>query len=101
MASCDNPHLVAVWPGQLVQKDGDSKDKDNSSSFLMRQRKNHDAVVVSNFGQSELLANLVCAAKSRNLDISSILVFTTDMETKKLAEHLGLIPLYDEWVHAT
>jgi hypothetical protein len=55
-------------------------------------------VMVSNFGQSELLANFVCAAKSRNLDISSILVFATDPETKELAEALGLTAFYDERV---
>mmetsp|Transcript_25023 Transcript_25023/g.69010 ORF Transcript_25023/g.69010 Transcript_25023/m.69010 type:complete len:601 (-) Transcript_25023:23-1825(-) len=54
-------------------------------------------VMVSNFGQSELLANFVCAAKSRNLDTSSILVFATDMETKELAESLGLTAFYDKW----
>jgi hypothetical protein len=55
-------------------------------------------VMVSNFGQSELLVNFVCAARSRNLDISSILVFATDVETKTLAEHLGLTAFYDERV---
>lgn len=55
-------------------------------------------VMVSNFGQSELLVNFVCAAKSRGLDTSSILVFATDMETKALADHLGLTAFYDERV---
>jgi hypothetical protein len=55
-------------------------------------------VMVSNFGQSELLVNFVCAAKSRNLDTSSILVFATDLETKALAEQLGLTAYYDERV---
>lgn len=55
-------------------------------------------VMVSNFGQSELLANFVCAAKSRQLDISSILVFATDLETKELAESLGLVAFYDKHV---
>lgn len=54
-------------------------------------------VMVSNFGQSELLINFVCAAKSRNLDISSIIVFATDLETKELAEGLGLVAFYDKW----
>jgi hypothetical protein len=53
-------------------------------------------VMVTNFGQSELLVNHVCAAKSRNLDISSILVFATDVETKELAEELGLTVFFDE-----
>jgi len=53
-------------------------------------------VMVSNFGQSELLANFVCTARSGNLDISSILVFATDLETKSLAESLGLKAYYDK-----
>jgi len=55
-------------------------------------------IMVSNFGQSELLMNFVCAARSRNLDISSIIVFATDTETKELAEGLGLTAFYDKWV---
>lgn len=53
-------------------------------------------VMVSNFGQSELLVNFVCSAKSRKLDISSVLVFATDLETKALAESLGLTAFYDK-----
>jgi len=53
-------------------------------------------VMVCNFGQSMLLMNFVCAARSRNLDTSSILVFATDLETKALAESLGLTAFYDE-----
>jgi hypothetical protein len=53
-------------------------------------------VMVVNFGQSELLVNHVCAARSRKLDISSILVFATDVESKELAESLGLTVFYDE-----
>lgn len=52
-------------------------------------------VMVCNFGQSELLMNFVCAAKSRNIDISNVIVFTTDTETKDLAEGLGLSAYYD------
>ena len=58
-------------------------------------------VMVCNFGQSELLVNFVCASKSRGLDTSSIIVFATDVETKHLAEHLGLVAFYDERVRTT
>lgn len=54
-------------------------------------------VMVSNFGQSELLVNFVCAAKLRAMDLSSVLVFATDLETKELAESLGLTAFYDKW----
>jgi hypothetical protein len=57
-------------------------------------------VMVCNFGQSELLVNFVCAARSRNLDTSAILVFSTDLETKELAEQLGLTAFYDAKVCA-
>lgn len=58
--------------------------------------KNTVTVMVSNFGQSELLVNFVCAARARNHDISSIIVFATDAETKALAEGLGLLAFYDK-----
>ncbi|KAL3902890.1 MAG: hypothetical protein SGILL_010654, partial [Bacillariaceae sp.] len=53
-------------------------------------------VMVCNFGQSELLVNFVCASRARNIDISSVLVFATDPETKEVAEGLGLTAFYDE-----
>lgn len=55
-------------------------------------------VMVCNLGQSELLLNFVCAAKSRGIDLSAVLVFATDPETKELAEGLGLTAFYDEVV---
>lgn len=55
-------------------------------------------VMVCNFGQSELLMNFVCSATSRNMDISNVIVFTTDTETKELAEGLGLAAYYDHRV---
>jgi hypothetical protein len=61
-------------------------------------RKKTVTVMVCNFGQSELLVNFACAAKSRGMDTSSILVFATDEETKALAQHLGLTAFYDERV---
>ena len=45
-----------------------------------------------------MLLNFVCAAKSRGLDLSAVLVFATDKETKDLAEGLGLVAFYDETV---
>jgi len=55
-------------------------------------------VMVCNFGQSELLMNFACAARSRGLDLSQVLVFCTDLETKAIAEGLGLTAFYDELV---
>lgn len=47
-------------------------------------------VMVSNFGHSELLMNFICSAKSRNLDVSNILVFATDEETFEITKSLGI-----------
>jgi hypothetical protein len=53
-------------------------------------------VLVCNFGQSELLMNFICHARSRGLDLSAILVFATDVETLELAQGLGVTAFYDE-----
>jgi hypothetical protein len=60
--------------------------------------KNTIIVMTCNMGQSELLMNFVCNAKSKGLDVSNVLVFPTDQETKDLAEGLGLATFYDEEV---
>lgn len=52
-------------------------------------------VLVCNFGQSELLMNFVCSARSRNLDVSNILVFATDTDTRDLCLGLGIATYYD------
>jgi hypothetical protein len=40
--------------------------------------------------------NFVCNAKAKGLDVSNVLVFPTDQETKDLAEGMGLATFYDE-----
>jgi hypothetical protein len=55
-------------------------------------------VMVCNHGQSELLMNFACSCRARGLDLSQVLVFATDMETKELAEGLGLLAFYDQTV---
>lgn len=52
-------------------------------------------VMVCNFGQSELLLNFVCSARRRGLDLSHILLFATDTETRDLAQSIGLTTFYD------
>lgn len=59
-------------------------------------RNNTVVVMTVNIGQSELLANFVCAARSRGLDISNVVVFPTDIESKTLAEGLGVTTYFDE-----
>ncbi len=58
--------------------------------------KNTIIVMTCNMGQSELLMNFVCNAKAKGLDVSNVLVFPTDQETKDLAEGLGLSTFHDE-----
>jgi len=61
-------------------------------------RSNTVIVMTVNFGQSELLTNFVCAAKSRGLNIDNIIVFPTDQEAADLATGLGLTAYYDHRV---
>jgi len=55
-------------------------------------------VMVCNHGQSQLLINFICSARSRGFDTANILVFATDEETKQLAESMGLAAYYNERV---
>ena len=53
-------------------------------------------VMTVNHGQSELFTNFICSAKRRGLDTTSILLFPTDIESKTLAEGLGIATYFDE-----
>jgi hypothetical protein len=55
-------------------------------------------VMVCNHGQSELLMNFACSSRARGFDITSVLVFATDEDTKVLAEGLGMNVFFDEKV---
>lgn len=61
-------------------------------------RDNTIIVMVCNHGQSELLMNFACSARARGIDLSQVLVFATDLETKALAEGLGMATFYDQTV---
>lgn len=58
-------------------------------------------VMVCNKGQSDLLMNFACNAKARKLDMSNVLVFATDEETRSIAAGLGLAAFYDKAVSTT
>ena len=62
-------------------------------------------VMTVNHGQSDLLVNFFCAAKTRGLDLRRVLVFVTDEESKQLVEgfskDLGVMVYYDERNFAT
>ena len=55
-------------------------------------------VMTVNRGQSDLLRNFVCAARSRNLDISNTIVFATDSEAEKVAKGMGLTTYVDKFI---
>jgi len=59
-------------------------------------RNNSVVVLTCNQGQSALLMNFACSARRRGFDLGNILVFPSDLETKELAEGLGLQTYYDE-----
>ena len=64
---------------------------------------NSKAIVVltCNHGQSELLMNFVCSARARGFDLNNVLLFPTDLETKQLAEGIGLTSFYEEKIMAS
>lgn len=67
--------------------------------ILKRVARNNVVVVLTcNMGQSALLMNFACSARRRGFDLGNVLVFPTDVETKELAEGLGLATYYDEKV---
>jgi Nucleotide-diphospho-sugar transferase len=53
-------------------------------------------VMVTNFGQAELLLNFDCSAKARNLSVSNILVVALDTLTRDLASSMGYAVFCDE-----
>jgi hypothetical protein len=58
-------------------------------------------VLTCNLGQSELLMNFVCSARARGFDLQNVVVFPTDLETKELAEGVGLVTFYEEKLMAS
>ena len=61
-------------------------------------RNNAVVILTCNRGQSDLLMNFACSARRKGFDLGNVLVFPTDLETKDLAEGLGLATYYDEKV---
>jgi len=70
---------------------------DDLTPILKKVARNNAVVILTcNMGQSALLMNFACSARRRGFDLGSVLVFPTDIETKELAEGLGLATYYDE-----
>ncbi|KAL7531102.1 hypothetical protein ACHAXR_003850 [Thalassiosira sp. AJA248-18] len=66
---------------------------------LLQRRKvvrdNTVVVMTVNAGQSELLSNFVCNARSKGFDTGNVLIFPTDKESYKLAQGLGVATYFD------
>lgn len=58
-------------------------------------------VLTSNHGHSELLMNFACSARARGFDLQNVLIFPTDLETKELADGMGLSTFYEEKLMAS
>lgn len=72
---------------------------DELKPILKKVSRNNSVVILTcNHGQSALLVNFACSATRRGFDLGNILVFPSDLETKELAEGLGLTTYYDEKV---
>ena len=53
-------------------------------------------VLVCNWGQAELFHNFVCNAQAKGLDLSNLLMFSTDLQTHEMCQKLGIKSFYDE-----
>lgn len=70
-------------------------------SVLTKMNSKQIVVMTCNHGQSELLMNFVCSSRAKGFDLSNVLLFPTDVETKELAEGLGLTTFYEEKLMAS
>mmetsp|Transcript_31660 Transcript_31660/g.46709 ORF Transcript_31660/g.46709 Transcript_31660/m.46709 type:complete len:570 (-) Transcript_31660:53-1762(-) len=90
-------HTRRFWEMLMPYIQNIDKVLDKLRPLVEKVAKNNQLVVmVCNKGQSELLMNFVCSLKARGLDYSQVLLFATDVETKELAESMGVTAFYDE-----
>jgi len=75
--------------------------KERLRQILEKMNQKTVVVLTCNLGQSELLLNFSCSARARGFDLSNVLVFPTDEETKELAEGIGLVVFYEEKLMAS
>lgn len=80
-------------------------ESENIKSRLRQTLKNMNQktviILTCNLGQSELLLNFACSARARGFDLKNVVVFPTDVETKELAEGMGLVTFYEEKLMAS
>ena len=58
-------------------------------------------VMVTNFGHSDLFINYCCAARAAGMDLSKILLFATDQDTKDMGDALGIQTYFNEKVFSS
>jgi len=75
--------------------------KHRLKQLLEKMNRKTIVVLTCNHGQSELLMNFACSARARGFDLRNVLVFPTDMETKDLADGMGLATFYEEKIMAS
>ena len=61
-------------------------------------KENTVIVMIVNKGQSDLLANFVCSSRANGFDLSNVLIFATDEDTRDIVTQLGMDTFYDATV---
>lgn len=101
-ASEELAHYISIFPQVLKRLEPVAASVAKQSSSVEKKGKKKKPsrgtiiIMVANQGHSMFLINFVCAARSRGLDMSHILLFATDLTTQELANDLGLTSYYDQ-----
>ena len=88
---------LRVFLKDVIQKANNNSSNNNVSTTRSNSRsKNTIVVLVCNKGQAPLFRNFVCNARAKNLDLSHVVMFATDLETKRMCEELNIAVWYEE-----
>ena len=72
---------------------------DKLRTITTRIAKNNTIIVmIVNKGQSDLLTNFVCSSRANDFDLSNVLIFATDEDTREIVTQLGMDVFYDSTV---
>lgn len=90
-------HIHAHWKRLRTYLENYEEVAGELRPILERVAPNNDPVVVMvcNKGQSDLLANFACAARSKGIALTNVLVFAADETTEQIAKGLGMEVYYD------
>mmetsp|Transcript_60629 Transcript_60629/g.148740 ORF Transcript_60629/g.148740 Transcript_60629/m.148740 type:complete len:605 (+) Transcript_60629:148-1962(+) len=88
---------LRVFLKDVIEKANNNNNNGVSTKSKTNNRsKNTIVVLVCNKGQAPLFRNFVCNARAKNLDLSHIVMFATDQETKTMCEELNIAVWYEE-----